>query len=114
MACGGSLKMLKVLREAGAKLNVRDSRGRTAAHYAAMASHTELLKAIIEVDKCFVNGADKDGYTPLHYAVQNSQNVKSIELLLENGSDVTLAAHDGTTALHIAATLAESAIPIEY
>ncbi|KHJ96479.1 ankyrin repeat protein [Oesophagostomum dentatum] len=128
MACGGSMEMLAVLREAGAKINVRDVHGKTVAHYAAMASHTELLKSsrhrfyliistlglLIEIDKDFVNATDNEGYTPLHYAVQTGQNTKTIELLLEHGSNILAAAKDGTTALHIAATLAESAIPIEY
>lgn len=43
MACGGSTGMLSVLREAGASITVREYHGRTVAHYAAMASQTELL-----------------------------------------------------------------------
>lgn len=50
MACGGSVEMLAVLREAGAKITVQDFRGRTAAHYAAMASQTELLSGWLHHD----------------------------------------------------------------
>ncbi|XP_028149583.1 acyl-CoA-binding domain-containing protein 6 [Diabrotica virgifera virgifera] len=69
-ADGGSSEILKLLIDAGADVNIKDSDGQTALHYAASCGHTDCVKLLLQ------KGANKeitdnDGCTPHSVASEN-------------------------------------------
>ena len=74
--------------------NARDSRGRTALHWAARFDHSAALAALAEagVD---LNARDDFGRTALHWAVQE-RHTAMIEALVEAGADLDVRAYRGT------------------
>ena len=74
--------------------NARDSRGRTALHWAARFDHSAALAALAEagVD---LNASDDFGRTALHWAVQE-RHTAMIEALVEAGADLDVRAYRGT------------------
>jgi ankyrin repeat protein len=83
-------------------INVRDSYGRTALHYAALNGHSDAARILIH------NGADvnplalNDGASPLHYACLNG-HFHTASLLLSQGADVAVQTRrERLTPLHMA------------
>ncbi len=88
------------LIEAGARIDIKDMRGRSAFHIAALRGHANL------VDLFYHNGArinqrDDLGMTPLHTAAYGGQE-ESARLLLSLGADAKLKDFSGQTPLHLA------------
>jgi len=84
----------------GGRVDVQDSGGWAAAHYAAYNGDSILLACIIESD------ADMDirnqiGASPLHLAVRG-KNLACVEMLVSMGVDLNLQDNIGRTALHMA------------
>lgn len=91
------LKVVEVLLEGGALPNVRDARGWTALHFAALFDYPEVAKALVE------KGADVRAETPLgmtalHYAVQE-RDVELVALLLQHGAKPEAPSKAGITPL---------------
>jgi len=90
------------LVQAGADLNMRDSQGLTALHWAAEHGHSKLTKILLDhhadVDATQTDTAN----TPLMFAAQSAHN-SVMKILLRHGADVHLLNDDGKSALLFAA-----------
>jgi len=91
------------LIEHGAKLDIRDRRGYTAAHYAAChySDSCDVLSCLVK------NGADANArasdnsLTPVMLAIKNGY-LNAAVFLIEHVADVNVEGSDGKTALHYA------------
>eukprot|EP00435_Cladocopium_sp_Y103_P041180 s1967_g11.t1 len=82
----GNLKIVKLLLDGGAYLEVRDFKANTPLHLAVEKGHLEIVKELVKRG-AEVNKPNIDGMTPLHVAAQSDQ-VDVVMFLLENGADV--------------------------
>ena len=99
---------LKYALEKGINLNLPDSSGRAAFHYAC-STKLELVKLFMEnVDEEFlqVNLLDRHGHSPLHYAcIGNQPKIVQylIDMSMQFSIDVNATDRNGHTLLHLAA-----------
>lgn len=101
-AIDGDIDKIKKLLNKNVNVNVTDSAGYTALHYAARNGHCDTVEFLIQQGAC-VNCQTKSGKdTPLHRAAYIG-NKKIVELLLKNSADAMLQNTDGQTCLHKAA-----------
>jgi hypothetical protein len=84
--------ILKKLIIAGARVNYRNSEGRTPLMMAAVFNIVDAVKVLIEFG-ADVNEIDQKGYSSLHMAV-NVGNYKIVEILILNGADKELIAEN--------------------
>lgn len=100
----GHIYVIELLIGADCKLDVQDSFGRTALHYASDMGFSDVVFSLLTVG-ANANLADRNGYYPLH-AAASIKNIDTIKVLVENGHDVHagLRTYVGT-ALHLAVTL---------
>ena len=83
------LKLVNLLLNSGADINIADHSGKTALHVALQA---EFPSAVFEClqHSCNVNICDKMGYTPLYFAMSaRAVNETVINMLLMKGADYT-------------------------
>ncbi len=66
-AAYGNVRFAQMLREAGARLSVRDNRGWNALHMAAYYNRPELIEFIVH-QGFSIDEPNKDGWTALHLA----------------------------------------------
>lgn len=83
----GNLAELKELIASGADLEATDSRGRTAVHIAAHASHEEIVYALAEAG-ADMNSLEKDAYDAVTIAAV-ANDVPMLEAALEAGNKAT-------------------------
>ena len=82
-------------------MNRRDSRGKTALHWAAQRGHLAIARLLLEKG-ANINAKDRDQKTVLHIAV-NFGHEGTIRLLLEKGADINARNEDNETALQMVA-----------
>ncbi len=93
-------KLVKMLIDAGAKVDVRDSYSRTAATLAGQNGNLEMIETLAEA-KADLNLRDGNGNTPLHTAISNNRIVV-VERLVELGARLDLKDNSGQTPLQLA------------
>jgi len=87
--CGcRDFQVLKLLIDAGADVNIRDEKGHTPIHEAALHTNIEFMKILIG-KRADVNVKDEKGWTPLHWAVSN-RHFQVVKLLIDAGADVNI------------------------
>eukprot|EP00397_Hematodinium_sp_SG-2012_P021775 GEMP01022517.1.p1 GENE.GEMP01022517.1~~GEMP01022517.1.p1 ORF type:complete len:337 (+),score=80.86 GEMP01022517.1:215-1225(+) len=92
---------VRVLRQAGASMDVCDEHGWTALHFACNHGHAGLVQMLLGAPTCEVNAVDERQFTPLHYACL-SQCTEAVKTLVENKANVNACTADGKTALEFA------------
>lgn len=85
-AAYGHLKIVELLLEKGADVNIRNEGGETPLHYAAHNGHTQMMKILLK------NGADVSQRgtgcgTPLQWASKTGQ-IKAAKLILAYDADI--------------------------
>jgi ankyrin repeat protein len=98
----GHLKLLRLLLDFGAEVDVLNGDGATPLHLAAQDGHLEVVEALLNAGAekdCRMNGT---GATPLRLAAGVAHH-HIVELLIRWGANKDLAADDGRTPLQVAA-----------
>ncbi|THG23589.1 hypothetical protein TEA_005014 [Camellia sinensis var. sinensis] len=109
-ALTGNLKLLTKLAEeldygdglAKTFMDVKDSGGQSALHFAAAGGKTHVCKYLVQELKLNVNLKDGIGDTPLNHATIG-QHYQTAVFLVENGANPNMANDKGFIALHYAA-----------
>lgn len=94
-------KMVQLLIDFDADLNIKDALGRTPLHVAAYAGHADLIDLLI-MEEAESDPRDNRKDTPLILACRKGVTV-SIKALIEGGANVNLAGHEQMTPLMWAA-----------
>ncbi|KAJ8132800.1 hypothetical protein O1611_g824 [Lasiodiplodia mahajangana] len=102
MAVGfNQVKVLELLIERNADINIPDRGGRTPLFYAVLFDRSEAIQRLLQA-KADPNFLDKNGKSPLHWAAKQG-NTEAVELLVKYGTDVNRPDDDGQTPLMFAA-----------
>ena len=97
----GDVERVKVFLEKDPDLVVsRDSRGRTALHYAAAADKKDMVELLL-TNKADVSAKTKEGWTPLHLAVGHQEGAV-VESLLAHKADINAKDNHGQTPMDVA------------
>ncbi|KAL3867819.1 hypothetical protein ACJMK2_040666 [Sinanodonta woodiana] len=87
-------------------VNMQDSNGNTAMHYAVSHCNFEIVSLLLDTGVCDLNKQNKAGYTPVIMAtltsLQTEQHKEVVQRLLSMGDTNIKAAKDGQTALMFA------------
>jgi len=70
-------------------------------HESVYKNDFELMKKIVEKDKCDIDSQSKAGISALHIAVK-TRNLAMVDYLLDHGADVDIQDKNGYTPLHYA------------
>ena len=95
-------RLLPLMINAGADLNIRDSRGRTVLHVLSEFGFYRVNPSILRTMIMFleaganINATDSQGQTPLHY----SRNLNMTRMLIERGANINATDSQGQTPLH--------------
>nr|XP_019962681.1 PREDICTED: ankyrin repeat domain-containing protein 39 [Paralichthys olivaceus] len=100
-AMDGDLERVKSLIQKGTDINLRDSSGYTALHYASRSGHFAVCKFLLENGAC-ASPQTPGGATPLHRSAYCG-HLDVVRLLLHHRSNPTLCDDDGASPLHKAA-----------
>ena len=102
-AAAGQLDVVCTLLDEGAKLDARDSDGRTALHHAAANGHAVVVQSLLERGARF-DTFDEGNWSPLHSAAAAGR-AEVVAYLIAAGTDIDAsAASSGSTALVLAAS----------
>jgi ankyrin repeat protein len=101
----GNTRVVSLLLERGAALEVADAKGWTALHYASSGRADEVVTILLRAG-ANPNTHSDFGDTPAHLAAENG-HLKTLEVLVEGGADMEVTDHDGLIPLHIAARYAD-------
>ena len=108
LAAGYStLKVIDLLIDGGADINLADRNGYTPLHCASWSGKMKKVKYLIEHGPSnkakFVNRQNSDGSTALHLAASNFRDsLETVQALIEAGANVNTKNNRGETALHLA------------
>ena len=95
------IKALRILKELGADLNIRDKNGKTPAHKASQI-HENVYKVLSFVKELGMelNAQDREGRTPAHIAAHWDQ-LEVLQTLAKLRVDLSIQNNDGLTAIQI-------------
>ena len=90
-------KVIKLLLDAAADPNLKDSSGKTALHYLAdsEAPHPKALEYLLQAG-ADINAQDNNGNTPLHRAI-SQKRYELVRMLASAGADKTIKNKKGKT-----------------
>lgn len=94
-ASEGDITSLVQALEQGIPIDLEDSQGRTALHWAVDRGHMKVIEALISKG-AYVNAKDAEGQTPLHYATV-CEREDIAKYLIDNGADTSVKDNDGAT-----------------
>lgn len=98
VASQGKMEIVQMLINAKCNVTVRDDRGSTALHQAAMKGDSNVIRLLIKAG-AEVDAQDKNGWTPLISAAYFCQ-LGAVETLLEHNASVLIQNQDQRSALH--------------
>ncbi len=97
----GADRVIPLLIEKGAPVNLQDMEGRTALHLAAHTGQVSAVAALLEHKASTEIAESKGGMTALHLAVAQ-KHIPVVKVLLEKGADPSPREKNGYTPLFIA------------
>ncbi|MDD3065324.1 MAG: ankyrin repeat domain-containing protein [Endomicrobiaceae bacterium] len=95
-------EVVQFLIEAGAGVNAKDEKGRTALMYACEENRNVEVVNVLTRKRADVNAADNEGKTALMYACESNPNIKITAALVEAGADVKAKTKTGLKPLDYA------------
>jgi len=99
----GFARIITLLLNGGANVNVLDNLNRTPLYHAAQKGNPDVMRALIN-GGANIRLADNYGLTPLHVAASISGKARAVEAILEGHREIiNLTTNDNSTALHLAA-----------
>ncbi|KAL2429640.1 hypothetical protein ABEF95_008507 [Exophiala dermatitidis] len=102
-AIDGKEDELRKLEAAGWDVNLSDSVGQTALHFAVISKDMKVLSFLLGFKGIRVDAKDAEGQTALHYALMFlSRPHEAIAMLVDNGADATTKDNNGSTVLDLA------------
>lgn len=101
-----TIRVLKVLVDAGAHLETKNSQGQTALQFAleddeVFTRYPQVALYLILSEKINLNEANAQGFTPLHWAVLR-KSALHLQALVDKGANLEAHASGGKTALQLA------------
>ena len=109
---GGRIENIKALVIHDAKIHRVDKDGKSALHFAAKFSSSEVVMYLLSLGMS-VNMTDNSSRSPLMCACLEGGRFENVKTLIEYGADITRSDTDGKSALHFAASYLSSEA-IEY
>jgi ankyrin repeat protein len=98
----GDVEMVNSLLAAGSDIRERDQDSLTALHWAVLADHPQVVKALV-AHGAELNPVDRFGYTPLLYAAHvDFGDAETAKALLAAGADAKVKTKEGKTAAMLA------------
>jgi ankyrin repeat protein len=97
---GDAIRVDRLLRRRGVKINTTDNEGATPLHWAARNNNVDVALSLIDKG-ADINAKCHQGYTPLHGAVVYGHR-NLIHTLVERGADVNASGNYGITPIHAA------------
>uniref|UniRef100_A0A7M4EFF9 Ankyrin 3 n=1 Tax=Crocodylus porosus TaxID=8502 RepID=A0A7M4EFF9_CROPO len=97
-AANGQIAVMEYLIKKGAKLEVKDSQGKTPLHRAAEKGHDDAVKVLLQAG-AYIYSLDEAAKTPLHLAAQNHHSHILNRILKEEAKRYR---NQHNTALHLA------------
>ena len=95
-----------ILIDKKANVNIKESNGLTASHYACREGFLEIVRLLVSVKDVDVNIQSKEKYTPIQFVCCKKRVfsvAKEMILLLHNKqADINLVNNGGTGPLHLA------------
>lgn len=92
----------RLLLEAGAQVDAKNSHGNTPLHVACLNGHLSVCHELA-MFQANLEATNKRGQTPLHIAAASTHGVDCLLFLLEHNVDINVQSADGKTALHMTA-----------
>lgn len=96
----GDPKLVRLLIDHGARVDVADGYGETPLHRAAERANRVIVEMLLS-HGALVDATDDEGRTPLHYAAKRKDR-SIVELLLSHGANADRKSRDGQTPVSIA------------
>ncbi|KAJ3165644.1 hypothetical protein HK101_000185 [Irineochytrium annulatum] len=100
-AYGGSVRMLKVLVEAGESLRKRTADGKTLLHIAAAGGRMRVMEFLVEQCPEDLGAVTNKGWTAQHFAVQHG-SLEVLAYLIALSVPLGVTTSDGLNLLHVA------------
>ncbi|XP_061729376.1 ankyrin-2-like [Cydia pomonella] len=97
----GHAEVVRLLLDAGSKVEVMAGDGSTPLHVAVIKNHPEIVKMLL-LAGCHVNNKTHEKMTPLHYAASNGF-IDLVKMLVNNGANLEARDTSERTALFLAA-----------
>lgn len=94
------LKIVELLIDNGAQLNVRDKYGHTPLHRAASLGHEKIVHLLLCQPTINIDVQDNEGNTPLHLACEDGSNSVAISLV-KKGANLTIQNQQEKTPLEL-------------
>ena len=93
------VSIVKAMLKAGCPVDVVDSKGRSALHFAAAeGSNAGMIKEMLSTG-CDIDATDNDGMTPLHLAALHGKTEAALELIRLGAKKAIISAEIGTPLL---------------
>lgn len=102
-AINGNLKIIKLLKEYGAKIECVTKLGKNILHVAAESNQPSILVHFLLNEPLEISSVDENGSTPLHWACY-SGSYESVNYLLSLDADINALDNEKYTPLHLAVT----------
>ncbi len=102
----GNLEIVKMLVNAGAKIDIPDNQRNTPLHISAFNNKIEIMEFLLAqqhlVNSEFLDAVESDGSTALHYAT-NEGYFEIVKMLVNAGANIDIPDNQKNTPLHISA-----------
>ena len=102
-AINGNLKIVKLLKEYGAKIECVTKLGKNVLHFAAESNQPSLLVHFLLNEPLEITSVDENGSTPLHWACYSGA-FESVNYLLSLDANINALDNELFTPLHLAVT----------